>query len=45
MAEIINTETREKIIVRDGGKDVFEYDIFNCPDELKGQLKIGDFVK
>jgi len=25
------------------GKDVFEYDIFNCPSELKGQLKIGDF--
>jgi len=24
-------------------KDVFEYDIFNCPSELKGQLKIGDF--
>jgi len=24
-------------------KDVFEYDIFNCPKELKGQLKIGDF--
>ena len=25
------------------GKDVFEYDIYNCPKELKGQLKIGDF--
>jgi len=25
------------------GKDVFEYDIFNCPSELKSQLKIGDF--
>lgn len=25
------------------GKDVFEYDIFGCPSELKGQLKIGDF--
>jgi len=24
-------------------KDIFEYDIFNCPTELKGQLKIGDF--
>ena len=26
------------------GKDVFEYDIYGCPTELKGQLKIGDFV-
>ncbi len=25
------------------GQDVFEYDIYNCPNELKGQLKIGDF--
>jgi hypothetical protein len=25
------------------GKDVFEYDIYGCPTELKGQLKIGDF--
>jgi len=21
----------------------FEYDIYNCPEKLKGQLKIGDF--
>ncbi len=27
------------------GKDVFEYDIYGCPPELKGQLKIGDFVR
>ena len=26
------------------GKDVFEYDIYGCPAELKGQLKIGDFI-
>ncbi len=25
------------------GKSVFEYDVFNCPQHLKGQLKIGDF--
>ena len=24
-------------------EDVFEYDIYNCPEKLKGQLKIGDF--
>ena len=23
--------------------EVFDYDIFECPEELKGQLKIGDF--
>ena len=23
--------------------DVFEYDIYNCPQELKGRMKIGDF--
>jgi len=25
------------------GKKPFDYDIFECPEELKGQLKIGDF--
>ena len=25
------------------GKKAFEYDIYECPEELKGQLKIGDF--
>ena len=24
-------------------RDIFEYDIYNCPKELKGQMKIGDF--
>lgn len=32
-------------ILEQEGKDVFEYDIYNCPKELKGQLKIGDFTK
>ena len=22
---------------------IFEYDIYNCPKHLKGQMKIGDF--
>jgi len=30
-------------LIPKGGNDVVEYDIFNCPSELKGQLKIGDF--
>jgi len=25
-------------------KDVFEYDIYGCPTELKGQLKMGEFT-
>jgi hypothetical protein len=24
-------------------KKVFEYDIYECPEEFKGQLKIGDY--
>jgi hypothetical protein len=24
---------------------VFEYDVYNCPKELKGQMKIGDFTR
>ena len=39
--------TKQKAVKRyiqeQEGKDVFEYDIFNCPEKLKGQLKIGDF--
>ena len=34
----------KRYIMEQQGKDVFEYDIFNCPKELKGQLKIGDFT-
>jgi hypothetical protein len=25
------------------GKKVFDYDIYDCPEELKGQLKLGEF--
>jgi hypothetical protein len=35
---------RKRIFIRaEWCKDVFDYDIFECPEELKGQLKIGDF--
>lgn len=27
------------------GKKVFDYDIYECPSELQGQLKIGDFLR
>lgn len=34
----------KRYIQEQEGKDVFEYDIYNCPEKLKGQLRIGDFV-
>ena len=39
----VSQERVKRYIQEQEGKDVFEYDIFNCPKELKGQLKIGDF--
>jgi hypothetical protein len=36
-------EAVKRYIQEQQGKDVFEYDIYGCPDRLKGQLKIGDF--
>ena len=39
----VSQEQVKRYIQEQEGKDVFEYDIFNCPSELKGQLKIGDF--
>src|SRR3990167_5464252 len=36
-------EQEKRYIQEQMGKSVFEYDIYNCPTELKGQLKIGDF--
>jgi len=40
----VSQEAVKRYILEQQGKDVFEYDIFNCPKELKGQLKIGDFT-
>lgn len=37
-------EQVKRYILEQDGKSVFEYDIFNCPEHLKGQLKIGDFT-
>ena len=39
----VSQEQVKRYIQEQDGKDVFEYDIFNCPKDLKGQLKIGDF--
>ena len=33
----------EEYIQEQEGKKPFDYDIYECPEELKGQLKLGDF--
>jgi len=40
----VSQEQVKRYIAEQEGKDVFEYDIYNCPTNLKGQLKIGDFT-
>ena len=42
-ADHVSQEAVKRYIQEQEGKDVFEYDIYNCPEKLKGQLKIGDF--
>ena len=39
----VSQEQVKRYIQEQEGKDVFEYDIYNCPKELKGQMQIGDF--
>ena len=41
----MSQEQVKRYILEQEGKDMFEYDIFNCPKELEGQLKIGDFTR
>jgi len=36
-------ETVKRYIQEQEGKKPFEYDIYECPEELKGQLKLGEF--
>ena len=36
----VSQEQVKRYIQEQMGKDVFEYDIYGCPQELKGQLKI-----
>ncbi len=43
IAEILLIISEKDTIQEQESKDVFEYDIYNCPEKLKGQLKIGDF--
>ena len=41
----VSQEQVRRYIDEQEGKDVSEYDIYNCPENLKGQLKIGDFTR
>lgn len=40
----VSQEAVKRYILEQEGKPVFEYDIFNCPTKLKGQMTIGDFT-
>ncbi len=40
----VSQEQVRRYILEQEGKPLFEYDIYGCPEELKGQLKIGDFT-
>jgi putative transposase len=40
----VSQEQVKRYIQEQMGKGVFEYDIYGCPQNLKGQLKIGDFT-
>jgi putative transposase len=40
----VSQEQVRRYILEQEGKSVFEYDIYGVPEELKGQLKIGDFT-
>lgn len=39
----VSQDSVKRYIEEQEGKKVFEYDIYECPEELKGQLKLGDF--
>lgn len=40
----ITQDSVRRYIQEQEGKKVFDYDIYECPEELKGQLKLGDFL-
>tara|TARA_Y100000034_G_scaffold135816_1_gene209282 strand:- start:124 stop:558 length:435 start_codon:yes stop_codon:yes gene_type:complete len=39
----VSQDSVKRYILEQEGKKVFEYDIYNCPEHLKGQLTLGDF--
>ena len=41
----VSQESVRRYIQEQEGKKVFEYDIYDCPEELKGQLKLGEFFR
>jgi len=40
----VSQEQVKRYILEQEGKSPFEYDVYNCPEALKGQLRIGDFT-
>lgn len=40
----VSQDSVKRYIQEQEGKKVFDYDIYECPEELKGQLKLGEFV-
>ena len=41
----VSQEQVKRYILEQDGKKVFDYDIYECPEEKKGQLKIGNFTQ
>ena len=39
----VSQDSVKRYIQEQEGKKVFDYDIYECPEELKGQLKLGEF--
>lgn len=40
----VSQEQVRRYILEQEGKSIFDYDIYGCPEKLKGQLTIGDFT-
>jgi hypothetical protein len=40
---VCSSDLVKRYILEQEGKKVFDYDIYDCPEELKGQLKLGEF--
>jgi putative transposase len=41
----VSQEQVKRYIQEQMGRSLFEYDIYGCPEHLKGQMKIGDFTQ
>ncbi len=41
----VSQDAVKRYILEQDGKSVFEYDIYDCPKDLKGKLKVGNFTQ